>query len=126
MRALAAVMLLGLSVVASADAARPVSPAGTQSAAYWRDMCTGEQRGIARAEQDRMCLLYLSSFHDAADEYGEAGHKMFCPPDAMSVEAMRRDFLVYVGGLPDSAEFLPVGRAVLLALMRAYPCGMPR
>jgi hypothetical protein len=126
MRTLAAVLVLALSVVAAAAAVRTVSPAGTQSAAYWRDMCTGQQRGIAHAEQDRMCLLYLSSFHDAADEYGEAGHKMFCPREAITVETMRRDFLVYVGDLPESAEFLPVGRAVLLALMRAYPCSRPR
>jgi hypothetical protein len=89
-------------------------------------MCAGQQPGVARAEQDRLCLLYLSSFHDAVDEYGEAGHKMFCPPDTMSAEAMRRDFLVYMADIPDTAEFFPVGRALVLALIRAHPCTTSR
>jgi hypothetical protein len=126
MRALGAVTLIALTLLAAAAAARPAPEARAHSAAYWRDMCTGRQHGVARAEQDRLCLLYLSSFHDAVDEYGEAGHKMFCPPDAMSAEAMRRDFLVYMADIPETAEFFSVGRALVLALMRAYPCAMPR
>jgi hypothetical protein len=126
MRALGAVTFIALTLLGAAAAARPVQEARAHSAAYWRDMCTGQQHGVPRAEQDRMCLLYLSSFHDAVDEYGEAGHKMFCPPDGMSAEAMRRDFLVYMADIPETAEFFPAGRALVLALMRAYPCTTSR
>jgi Ssp1 endopeptidase immunity protein Rap1a len=126
MRALGAMTFIGLTLLAAVAAAGPAPRAKHHSAAYWRDMCTGQQPGVARAEQDRLCLLYLSSFHDAVDEYGEAGHKMFCPPDTMSAEAMRRNFLVYMADIPETAEFFSVGRALVLALMRAYPCAMSR
>jgi hypothetical protein len=122
MRALGAVTFIALILTAATAAARPAPQARAHSAAYLRDMCSGQQIGIARAEQDRLCLLYLSSFHDAVDEYGEAGHKMFCAPDTMSAEAMRRDFLVYMADIHETAEFFSVGRALLLALMRAHPC----
>jgi len=122
MRSLGAVTFIALIMTAAVAAAGPAPEARARSAAYWRDMCSGQQQGVARAEQDRMCLLYLSSFHDAVDEYGEAGHRMFCPPDTMSAEAMRRDFLVYMADIHETAEYFPVGRALLLALMRAHPC----
>jgi hypothetical protein len=122
MRSLGVVTFIALILTTAAAAAGPAPQARAHSAAYWRDMCSGQQLGIARAEQDRLCLLYLSSFHDAVDEYGEAGHKMFCPPDTMSAEAMRRDFLVYMADIHETAEFFSVGRALLLALMRAHPC----
>jgi Rap1a immunity proteins len=126
MRALGVVTFIALILTVAAAAAGPAPQARAHSAAYWRDMCSGQQFGVARAEQDRLCLLYLSSFHDAVDEYGEAGHKMFCPPDTMSAEAMRRDFLVYMADIHETAEFFSVGRAVLLALMRAHPCTAAR
>jgi hypothetical protein len=111
--------LLIATVPASAQSAvRDV----TFSAAYWRDVCAGQRAGLSRAEQATMCGLYLSSFHDAADEYAEAGLKLFCPPDTMSAETMRRAFLAYMAELPETAEFFPAGRAVLHALMRAHPC----
>jgi Rap1a immunity proteins len=123
MRSLGAVTFIALIVAAAAG---PAPQARARSAAYWRDMCTGQQIGIPRAEQDRMCLLYLSSFHDAVDEYREAGYKIFCPPDTMSAEGMRRDFLVYMADIHETAEFFPAGRALLLALMRAHPCTASR
>jgi len=126
MRSLGAVTLIALIVAAAAAAARPAPQARAHSAAYWRDMCAGQQIGIPGAEQDRMCLLYLSSFHDAVDEYGEAGYKIFCPPDTMSAEGMRRDFLVYMADIHDTAEFFSAGRALLLALIRAHPCPASR
>ncbi|MFL5085379.1 MAG: Rap1a/Tai family immunity protein [Xanthobacteraceae bacterium] len=126
MRALGAVTFIALIVAVAAAAAGPAPQARARSAAYWRDMCTGQQIGIPRAEQDRMCLLYLSSFHDAVDEYREAGYKIFCPPDTMSAEGMRRDFLVYMADIHETAEFFPAGRALLLALMRAHPCTASR
>ena len=94
----------------------------TFSAAYWRDVCAGQRAGLSHAEQATMCGLYLSSFHDAADEYAEAGLKLFCPPDTMSAETMRRAFLAYMAQLRETVEFFPAGRAVLHALMRAHPC----
>jgi Rap1a immunity proteins len=126
MRALGAVTFISLTLMAAVAAAGSAPQARAHSAAYWRDMCSGQQIGIAGAEQDRLCRLYLSSFHDAVDEYGEAGHKMFCAPDTFSAEAMRRDFLVYMADIHERAEFFSAGRAVLLALMRAYPCAASR
>jgi Rap1a immunity proteins len=95
---------------------------GFFSAAYWRDVCSGDRAGISRPEQERMCRVYLSSFHDAADEYADAGHKLFCAPETMTAEAMRRAYLSYMADLAETAEFFPAGRALLLALIRAYPC----
>ena len=109
--------LLAGSIPASAQS-RDVS----FSAAYWRDVCAGQRAGISRSDQETMCRVYLSSFHDAADEYADAGHKLFCPPDTISAETMRRDFLAYMADIPDTAEFFSGGRALLQALMRAYPC----
>jgi len=40
----------------------------------------------------------------------------------MSAEIMRRDFLAYMAELPETENFFPAGRALLQALMRAYPC----
>ena len=95
---------------------------GFFSAAYWRDVCSGDRAGISRPEQERMCRVYLSSFHDAADEYADAGHKLFCAPETMTAEAMRRAYLSYMADLAETAEFFPAGRALLQALIRAYPC----
>lgn len=103
-------------------AATPAVKDSAYSAAYWRDVCSGDRPELARGEQERLCGLYLSSFHDAADEYAEAGHRLFCPPDAISAETMRRDFLSYVAELPESAGFLPATRVLVQALMRRYPC----
>src|SRR4051812_47178963 len=104
-----------LACLAAAMLAQPTSAqAGVgdaaYSAAYWRDICSGDRPGLARAEQERMCGLYLSSFHDATDEYAEAGLKLFCAPDPIPAETMRRAFLSYVAELPESAEFFPPGR----------------
>ena len=111
-------MIAAAVPVAAQSAVRDV----TDSAAYWGDVCAGQRVGFSRAEQASMCGLYLSSFHDATDEYAEAGVKLFCPPDTMSAETMRRDFLAYLAELPETAEFFPAGRALLQALMRAHPC----
>jgi hypothetical protein len=116
-----------LACLAAAMLAQPTSAqAGVEdaaySAAYWRDICSGDRPGLARAEQERMCGLYLSSFHDATDEYAEAGLKLFCAPDPIPAETMRRAFLSYVAELPESAEFFPAGRVLILALRRRYPC----
>jgi hypothetical protein len=113
---------LAPSVLAQPALAQPGVKDAAYSAAYWRDVCSGDRPGLARTEQERMCGLYLSSFHDAADEYADAGHRLFCPPDTMSAETMRRDFLSYVAELPESAEFFPAGRVLVQALMRRYPC----
>jgi hypothetical protein len=115
------ILLALITAAAPAAAQSPVRDV-TYSAAYWRDVCAGAHAALSRAEQARMCGLYLSSFHDAADEYADAGLKLFCPPEAMSAETMRRDFLAYMAELPDTEKFFPVGRALLQALMRAYPC----
>jgi len=115
-------ILLALIAAAVPVAAQSAVRDVTDSAAYWRDVCAGQRVGFSRAEQASMCGLYLSSFHDAADEYAEAGVKLFCPPDTMSAETMRRDFLAYLAELPETAEFFPAGRALLQALMRAHPC----
>ena len=115
-------ILLALATAAAPGAAQSAVRDVTYSAAYWRDVCSGDRPGLARAEQERMCGLYLSSFHDAADEYADAGVKLFCPPDTISAETMRRDFLSYVAELPESAEFFPAGRVLILALKRRYPC----
>jgi hypothetical protein len=85
--------------------AQPAGKERIHSAAFWRDVCTGQRPEIARRDQTTLCTTYLSSFHDASDEYKEAGLRLFCPPD-----------------FDESAEFLPAGRAVLQSLMRAYPC----
>jgi len=114
--------LMAFATVAGLAMAQPGAQERVYSAAYWRDVCAGTQIEVSRAEQDRMCRLYLSSFHDATDELGEAGHRLFCPPEALSAETMRRDFLAYMADIPDTAEFFPVGRALLQALMRTYPC----
>jgi Rap1a immunity proteins len=114
--------LLTLVIAAAPAAAQSPVRDISLSAAYWRDVCAGQRAGMSRAEQADMCGLYLSSFHDAADEYAEAGLKLFCPPETTSAETMRRDFLAYMAELPETAEFFPAGRALLQALMRAHPC----
>jgi hypothetical protein len=115
------ILLAVLSATAAAAAPAAVRDV-TASAAYWRDVCAGQRADLSRAEQADMCGLYLSSFHDAADEYAEAGLKLFCPPETISAETMRRDFLAYMADLPETAEFFPAGRALVQALMRTYPC----
>jgi Ssp1 endopeptidase immunity protein Rap1a len=108
---------------------QPTAPASAQaeleppfSAAYWRDVCGGYRVGLSQVDQKRRCTIYLSSFQDASDEYGEAGVKLFCPPDAVSTETVRRVFLGYVSEFQEAAEFLPAGRALVQALRQAYPC----
>ena len=115
-------ILLALATAATPGAAQSAVRDVTYSAAYWRDVCAGAHSELSRAEQARMCGLYLSSFHDAADEYADAGVKLFCPPGTISAETMRRDFLAYMAELPETEKFFPAGRALMLALMRAYPC----
>jgi Rap1a immunity proteins len=121
----AAIMVAALTAALMAAApALAQSPLrdGFFSAAYWRDVCSGDRAGISRPEQERMCRIYLSSFHDAADEYADAGHKLFCAPETMTAEAMRRAYLSYMAELAETAEFFPAGRALVQALVRAYPC----
>jgi hypothetical protein len=117
-------LLAFLTVATTADsaAAQTISRTASYSAAFLRDICTGQRVGISPKDQDTLCLLYLSSFHDAIDEYGEAGLKLFCPSDAMSVDAMRTALMGYIADLPESADFLPGGRILVQALARAYPC----
>jgi hypothetical protein len=117
-------LLAFLTVATTSDSslAQAISRNASYSAAFLRDICTGQRTGISRTDQDTLCLLYLSSFHDAIDEYGEAGLKLFCPSDAMSVEAMRTALMGYIADLPESADFLPGGRILVQALARAYPC----
>jgi hypothetical protein len=115
-------ILLALAIATAPASAQSAVRDVAFSAAYWRDVCAGQRAGLSRSDQATMCGLYLSSFHDAADEYAEAGLKLFCPPDTMSAETMRRAFLAYMAELPETAEFFPAGRAVLQALMRAHPC----
>jgi hypothetical protein len=117
-------LLAFLTVATTADSAvaQTISRTASYSAAFLRDICTGQRAGIGSKDQDTLCLLYLSSFHDAIDEYGEAGLKLFCPSDAMSVEAMRTALMGYIADLPESADFLPGGRILVQALARAYPC----
>jgi len=115
-------ILLALIAAAVPAVAQSAVRDVTYSAAYWRDVCAGAHTELSRPEQARMCGLYLSSFHDAVDEYADAGLKLFCPPEAMSAETMRRDFLAYMAELPETEKFFPAGRALLQALMRAHPC----
>jgi len=115
-------ILIAFLAAITAAGAQPPTREVSFSAGYWRDVCAGQRIGISRVEQETMCRLYLSSFHDAVDEYADAGHKLFCPPDMMSAEAMRRDFLAYMADIAETAEFFPAGRALLQALMRAHPC----
>ena len=115
-------MLLAFIAMAAPAAAQSPVRDLTYPAGYWRDVCAGARADLSRAEQMKMCGLYLSSFHDATDEYAEAGLKLFCPPAVMSAEIMRRDFLAYMAELPETEKFFPAGRALLQALMRAYPC----
>jgi hypothetical protein len=116
----ALLLSLVFSATASPLAAQPVRI--PQSAAYWRDVCAGYRIGIDRADQEKMCLLYLSSFQDATAEYSEAGQRLFCPPETLSTEAVRRIFLTQMTEIAEAAEFVPVGRALVQALMRSYPC----
>ncbi len=117
-------LLAFLTVATTADSvvAQTISRTASYSAAFLRDICTGQRAGISPKDQDTLCLSYLSSFHDAIDEYGEAGFRLFCPSDAMSVEAMRAALMGYIADLPESADFLPGGRILVQALARAYPC----
>jgi hypothetical protein len=117
----AAALTAALMAVTPALAQSPLRD-GFFSAAYWRDVCSGDRAGISRPEQERMCRIYLSSFHDAADEYADAGHKLFCAPETMTAEAMRRAYLSYMAELAETAEYFPAGRALVQALIRAYPC----
>jgi hypothetical protein len=122
---LKSICLLALMVTATtADSGlgQTISRKASFSAAFLRDICTGQRAGISPKDQDTMCLFYLSSFHDAIDEYGEAGFKLFCPSETMSVEAIRTVLMGYVADLPESADFLPGGRVLVQALARAYPC----
>jgi Rap1a immunity proteins len=125
MKQLKSICLLAFLMIATtADSclAQAISRKATYSAAFLRDICTGQRAGISPTDQDTMCLFYLSSFHDAVDEYGEAGLKLFCPSAAMSVDAMRTALMGYIADLPESADFLPGGRVLVQALARAYPC----
>lgn len=117
-------LLAFLTVATTADSAvaQTISRTASYSAAFLRDICTGQRVGISPKDQDMLCLFYLSSFQDAIDEYGDAGFKLFCPSDAMSVEAMRTALMGYIADLPESADFLPGGRILVQALARAYPC----
>jgi hypothetical protein len=92
------------------------------SAAFVYEICTGQRRDASRQEQESLCWVYLSSFVETTDEYSQAGFKLFCAPDALPLEALRRVFLTYTAELPDAAEYLPGGRVMVQALMRAYPC----
>jgi len=120
------VALLCLLHALAHGAARPPLRDVNHSAAYWYEICTGQRIDVSGKEQEALCQIYLSSFYEATDEYGQAGLRLFCPPDALPVEAMRRVFVAYTTELPDSAAFLPVGRVVLQALMQAYPCAQRR
>jgi hypothetical protein len=111
-----------LAALAIPAVAQPIGKERTHSAAFWRDVCTGQRADMARSDQHAWCATYLSSFHDASDEYNQAGTRLFCPPDAMSLETTRRIFVSYLDEFAEAAEFLPAGRAVLQSLMRAYPC----
>jgi hypothetical protein len=117
-------LLAFMATAATVDpaVAQMINQKASYSAAFWRDICTGQRAEISRKDQDTLCLIYMSSFHDAIDEYGEAGLKLFCPPGAMSVETMRIVLMGYIAELPESADFLPVGRVLVQALVRAYPC----
>ena len=114
--------LLIMATTADLSPAQTISRTASYSAAFLRDICTGQRAGISPKDQDTLCISYLSSFHDAVDEYGEAGFKLFCPSEAMSVEAIRTVLMRYIADLPESADFLPGGRVLVQALARAYPC----
>jgi Ssp1 endopeptidase immunity protein Rap1a len=109
-----------LPSTAATSAQLPFEPAS--SAAYLRDLCSGRRPGMSQSDQIRRCSIYLSSFQDASDEYREAGTKLFCPPETMSTETVRRVFLEYVIEPDGAAEFLPAGRALVQALRQVYPC----
>jgi hypothetical protein len=121
-RGLGLLALLCLWHAPTHAAARPPLQDVNYSAAYWYDICTGQRTDVSGKHQEALCQVYLSSFYEATDEYGQAGLRLFCPPDALPVEAVRRVFVAYTTELPDSAAFLPVGRVMLQALMQAYPC----
>jgi hypothetical protein len=93
------------------------------SAAFVYEICTGQRRDASRQEQESLCWVYLSSFVETSDEFSQAGFRLFCTPDTLPLEALRRVFLTYAAELPDAAEYLPGGRVMVQALMRAYPCG---
>ena len=116
--------VLACAVLAAATAAAPAQAEREPlvSAAYWRDVCDGSRPGISHADQKQRCSIYLSSFQDVVDEYAEAGIRLFCAPDAMSTETVRRVFLRYVSEFEDAADFLPAGRTLVQALRQAYPC----
>lgn len=114
--------LLGMWTAADAVSPRPRLKDVSYSAAFWFDVCTGQRSDATRQEQDALCSVYLSSFVEATDEYGDAGLRLFCPPDALPLETLRRLFIGYATELPDSAAYLPGGRVMVQALMRAYPC----
>jgi hypothetical protein len=118
--------LMGLLCTRTAADAAPAQPRLkdiSYSAAFWYEICTGQRRDATRQEQDALCFVYLSSFVETADEYGEAGLKLFCPPGDLPLETVRRLFIGYAAELPESAAYLPGGRVMVQALMRAYPCG---
>jgi hypothetical protein len=120
-----AVLLTLLGTWTAGDASpRPRLKDISYSAAFWFDVCTGQRSDATRQEQDALCFVYLSSFVEATDEYGDAGFRLFCPPDALPLESLRRLFIAYTAELPDSAAYLPGGRVMVQALMRAYPCGL--
>jgi len=115
--ALACAMLPSMAATSAQIPFEPVS-----SAAYLRDLCSGVRPGLSQSDQIRRCSIYLSSFQDVSDEYREAGTRLFCPPEVMSTETVRRVFLEYVIEPDGAAEFLPAGRALVQALRQVYPC----
>ena len=115
-------IFLAMATTADSGVAQTISRKASYSAAFLRDICTAQRIGISPKDQDTLCLSYLSSFQDAIDEYGEAGFKLFCPSETMSVEAIRTVLMDYIADLPESADFLPGGRVLVQALARAHPC----
>ena len=109
-----------LPSIAATSAQLPFEPAS--SAAYLRDLCSAKRPGMSQSDQIRRCSIYLSSFQDASDEYREAGTELFCPPEAVSTETVRRVFLEYVIEPEGAAELMPAGRALVQALRQVYPC----
>lgn len=114
--------LLGTGSFANGATPRPRLKDISYSAAFWFDVCSGQRSEATRQEQDALCFVYLSSFVEATDEYGEAGLRLFCAPDTLPLETLRRLFITYASELPDSAAYLSGGRVMMQALSRAYPC----
>ena len=108
------------TLLTPAASAQSMARETVHSAAFWRDICTGSGSRLSRYRQNSMPPLTCHPFTPPATSTAKRD-LLFCPPDTISTETVRRIFLGYLAGLPDAADFLPAD-APSQALRHAYPC----